>query len=87
MSTLETLAVIAGIVGAFAGIPQIIKIFQRKSAKDISAVTYTVVFFGAIIWILYGWELKNLPLLLSNSIGIIITTTILVGWYLYGREK
>lgn len=87
MINLATLAMITGIIMALAGIPQIIKIFQRKCAKDISPITYFIVFFGAIIWILYGWQIKNLAILSSNGLGMITNATILTGWYLYGRAK
>ena len=72
---------------ALAGVPQIIKIFKNKSAKDISAITYIIVFSGAIVWIFYSLRIKDTPLFLSNCIGMAVNATILVGWYLYGREK
>lgn len=87
MSILESAVTIVGVAMALSGVPQIIKIFQRKSAKDISPTTYITVILGTVIWILYSLQIKNTPLLLSNSIGIIANTTILLGWYLYGRDK
>ena len=37
---LETLATITGVVSSFAMLPQIYRIFRRKSAKGISIWTY-----------------------------------------------
>ncbi|MBS3163383.1 PQ-loop repeat-containing protein [Candidatus Woesearchaeota archaeon] len=54
MTILATLATISGSLMALANFPQVYKIFKRKSAKDISAITYSVYILGAIIWILYG---------------------------------
>lgn len=85
MTILSILATISGSVMALANFPQVYKIFKRKSAKDISAITYSVYIFGAIIWLLYGLEIKSIPVLTSNIIGMIASILILIGWFLYGR--
>ena len=84
---LGTLATIFGTIGAFANIPQAYKIFKRKSAKDISIITYTLVFLGTITWLLYGIQLKDFPLVFSNSVGLIFITLVIIGWFFYGRGK
>ncbi|MDD5133011.1 MAG: SemiSWEET family transporter [Candidatus Nanoarchaeia archaeon] len=85
MSVLSTLATISGSLMALANFPQVYKIYKRKSAKDISAITYSVYILGALIWLLYGLEIKSVPVLISNIIGIIASILILTGWFLYGR--
>ena len=85
MTILSILAGIFGIVAGLANLPQAIKIFRRKSAKDISILTYGILFPGVIIWILYGIELKNTPILLMNIIGGIFIGAVIIGWFLYGR--
>lgn len=85
MTTLAILATISSGVMAFAILPQIIKIFRRKSAKDISAVSYSVFTLGAVIWLLYGIELRSSAVIFSNTLSIVTSITVLVGWFLYGR--
>lgn len=87
MTFLATLTTVVGIAMGLSGIPQVIKIFKRKSAHDIAAVSYLILDLGAVVWVLYGLEIKSLPVVLSNGIGIIISTIILIGCYLYGRTK
>ncbi len=87
MTLLSTLATIFGIVSGLANIPQWIKIFKRKSAKDISVITYLLFFIGTIIWIFYGIEINELPVILSNIIGGINIFIVIIGWFLYGRNK
>lgn len=84
MTILAVSATTAGIAMALSGVAQAIKIYKRKSAGDISVLTYAILIFGAIIWILYGIEIKNFPIILSNSIGFFISGFILIGWFLYG---
>lgn len=87
MTILYILATIFGIIGGLANFPQVIKIFNRKSAKDISITTYTIIFVGTTIWILYGIEIKNMPLIIGNTFGAVTVLLVIIGWFLYGRSK
>lgn len=86
MSLLETVATVFGVVSGLANFPQAYKIFRRKSALDISITTYVILFVGAIAWTLYGVEIGNFPVTLSNFLGTITVGLVVVGWFLYGRE-
>lgn len=66
---LETLATVSGIVSSFAMLPQIHRIFKRKSAKDLSIWTYAYMLVAGI----------------TNLIGNLARIGIIVGWILYGR--
>ena len=87
MTLLSILATIFGTIGGLANLPQWIKIFKRKSAKDISIITYSLVLLGSITWLLYGIEMKNFPLIISNVFGAINVGLVVVGWYKYGRKR
>jgi len=87
MSILSILATISGSVMALASIPQIYKIFKRKSAKDISALSYTFFVSGGLIWLLYGIELNSSAIILSNTLSVTTSIFVLVGWFLYGRAS
>lgn len=87
MSLLSIVATVVGIFMALAGFPQAIKIYQRKSAKDISVLTYVIIDIGAIVWILYGLELNNFPIIISNILGFMTSTLILMEYYYYGRTR
>jgi MtN3 and saliva related transmembrane protein len=82
---LEALATITGVVSSFAMLPQIYRIFKRKSAKDISIWTYLYMFAAGVIWILYGFNIQSFPIWFTNLIGSLTMLGIVVGWYLYGR--
>jgi len=83
MSILSYLASIAGVSMGLSSIPQIYKIFTRKSASDISKITHIIIVIGALIWMLYGFEITSIPIILSNFIGIITNARILIGCYWY----
>ncbi|MBR9692021.1 hypothetical protein GOV06_04485 [Candidatus Woesearchaeota archaeon] len=87
MTILSILATIFGVVNGLANFPQIYKIFKRKSAYDISVVTYIALTIGSFIWILYGIEIMNFPILIMNGLAFIEFIIILIGCYFYGRKK
>ena len=82
---LETLAAITGVLSSFAMLPQIYRIFKRKSAKDLSIWSYLYMLVASGIWILYGFNIQSFPVWVSNLIGSLTMIAIIVGWYLYGR--
>ena len=87
MTILASLASVSGTVLGLSGVPQVLKIFKTKSAKDIAPSTYLIVETGSLIWILYGVELKNFPIVLANILGFATTTLVLIGYWLYGRKR
>lgn len=86
MTLLSILATVFGALGGIANFPQAYRIFKRKSAKDISITTYSFLFLGTIVWILYGIELGNIPVIITNVLGAINIGLVIIGWFLYGRE-
>ena len=82
---LESLATITGVVSSFAMLPQIYRIFKRKSAKDISIWTYAYMFITGIIWVLYGLNIRSNPIWVTNLIGSLALVGIIIGWFLYGK--
>jgi len=87
MTLLAILAAISGSVMTFASLPQIYKIYKRKSAKDISAISYSFYVLGGTIWLLYGIELNSYAVILSNSLSVATSIPVLIGYFLYGREN
>lgn len=85
MTILSTLAMVSGIAGTFAFVPQVYRIFKRKSAKDISIASYLFLLITGIIWVLYGLEIKSLPIVIPNILGNLIIVFLIIGWFLYGR--
>jgi len=66
------------------GFPQALKIFKRRSAKDISIASRLFLFIGGWIWLIYGFLLPSFPILISNIFGISAETLVIVGFYKYG---
>lgn len=85
MTLISILATIFGTISGIANLPQAYKIFKRKSAKDISIITYSFLFVGAVIWIFYGIEIKEFPVIITNILGTINIGLVILGWFMYGK--
>ena len=83
MTILSYLAGKMGVAMGLGVIPQAYKIFKRKSAKDISGSMYIILTIGMFIWILYGLETGDKPVIIAYSTGFLGYLSVLVGWFLY----
>lgn len=83
MAILSWLATFFGILIGVGNFPQAFRIFKRRSSGDISVFSILIFFFGAIIWTLYGIELNNFPVVITNGLAVISLFFVLLGWFLY----
>lgn len=82
MSPAEYLGIVAGIFTTFAVVPQIMRVYKLKSAREISLIFTTSLLVGIIIWLGYGIMLGLYSIIIWNSIGIVLN-----GWLLFAKLK
>ena len=87
ITLLALLATVTGTIMAVSGIFQSYRIFKRKSAGDVSIITYSILTAGGLVWILYGMEISNFPIIITNTVGFFVAASIVFGWFLFGREN
>ena len=81
----EYLGFLAGVLTTFCYVPQLIRVFQLKSAKEISMLFTILLLIGVVIWLCYGIFLALTPPILWNSIGVVMVATLLYAKLRYGR--
>jgi len=75
--TIELLGLVAGLVGACAYAPQAVKIWREKSARDVSALSYTMVLVGNLLWIGYGVLRAAPSIVIWNVVAALIAIFVL----------
>jgi MtN3 and saliva related transmembrane protein len=85
MTLLAYLASFFGVAMAISNIPQAYRIFKRKSGGDVSIITYSMLTIGSLVWLLYGIELRQFPIIVSYGIGILSCLTVAVGSVVYRK--
>lgn len=74
----EVVGLVAGFVGAFAFAPQAFKIVRDRDASSVSALTYAMVFAGALLWGAYG-VLRGAPsIMLWNAVAAGLAAMVLI---------
>lgn len=81
----ESLGLVAGALTTFSIIPQIIRVFKLKSAREISVLFTTALLVGIVCWLAYGILLDLTPLIIWNSIATVLMVTLLYMKLRYGR--
>lgn len=64
---------IYGVVGALGGAAQALKIRKRKSSDDVSLLFFFIYGFGYVVWLVYGLVFKDVPLIVVDTVGIMVT--------------
>jgi MtN3 and saliva related transmembrane protein len=82
----EYLGYAAGVLTTFCYVPQIIRVFKLKSAREISFLYTFFLLSGVIIWLLYGIFLHLVPIILWNAIGFVMVGLLLFAKLVYGRR-
>ncbi len=70
-----------GFVAAFlttiAFLPQVLRTYKTKSADDVSILMLLMFISGLCFWIIYGSKLHSLPVVIANTITLILNSSIL----------
>jgi len=85
LSLIEPLGLIAGLLVTFSMVPQLIRVFKLRSAREISLLFTTSLLLGLIAWLVYGLSLGLLPVIIWNAIGAAFAATLLYAKLKYGR--
>ena len=82
MSYLTRLGLTAGFCTTIAFIPQVMKTWKTRSAKDLSLAMFVVYLAGILLWLLYGVLLGDIAIVLANA-----ATSVLAGSVLYFKLR
>ena len=58
-------------------LPQVIKTWRSKSAKDISTAMLMVLATGVLLWLIYGIYLNEFPIIIGNAVTFILACILL----------
>ena len=75
----------AAILTTVAFLPQLIKTLKTKKADDVSLVTLIMFLSGLLSWMIYGYEISSLPILIANFITFILNLLILISKIKYSK--
>jgi uncharacterized protein with PQ loop repeat len=82
--TLLTRTVLAiAIIEPMLTIPQIYEIWVNNNAGGVSPLTWGLYTIPAIVWLMYGMQLKDKPLMISSTLWIGMELMVFTGSLMY----
>lgn len=76
MNITDLLGSLAGALTTISFIPQLIQVVKTKSTKDISLPMFVIFSLGVLCWLIYGYFLKSIPVMISN--GTVLTLSMII---------
>ncbi|MEO6829533.1 MAG: SemiSWEET transporter [Acidobacteriaceae bacterium] len=74
----------AGIVGTVAAVlttislvPQLLRVWSRRSAKDVSLGMFLLFSVGVLLWFFYGVMIHSVPVEVANGVSFVFALAIL----------
>ena len=75
---ITNLGLLAGAITTAAALPQVVKTYRTRHARDISIWQPILLNVGMLLWLFYGICLRDLPLILANAISILCYTLLII---------
>ena len=60
------IGLIAGLLTSIAALPQVVKTWRSRHARDLSIWQPLLLSFGVALWLIYGMLIGDTPLILAN---------------------
>lgn len=79
MKRIEILGLIAAAFTTSSFFPQVYKAWKEKSTKGISLTMYVAFLIGVILWLIYGYYINSISMIIANTVtlGLVITVIVL----------
>jgi MtN3 and saliva related transmembrane protein len=76
-SVLNAIGSVAAFCTTISLFPQLLRVWRRKQADDISLLMFVVFSFGIAGWLTYGLCILSLPMILGNGLTLVQAVAIL----------
>ncbi len=83
MDLIQLLGYLAGFTIAISLIPQVIKAWKTKSTKDISIIWNLIYISGLLMFLVYGFGIKQVPILVAGTIETLLAISLITAKLIY----
>lgn len=87
MEPITLLGLAAGAITTISFVPQVLKTWRSKSAKDVSLGMFGLFAAGIILWIIYGFYTRSMPIIAANTVTLALVFVIIGLKFKYGQEN
>ncbi|MCU0896492.1 MAG: SemiSWEET transporter [Burkholderiales bacterium] len=87
MTTADAIGLLAGVLTTLAFVPQVIRVWRTRSARDLSLASFAIFTVGVALWLVYGIAVGALPVIVANAVTLVLAGAILVMKLAFDRAK
>ena len=77
MDPVKLLGLVAGTLTTIAFVPQVVRTYRTRSAKDLSLNMFLIFCVGTICWLIYGILIRDVPVMIANSVTLVLAVVLL----------
>ena len=77
MNSIQLLGLLAGSLTTAAFLPQVVKTWKSRSAKDLSLGMFSIFCLGVSMWLVYGFPVNDIPVIAANMLTLLLASTLL----------
>jgi MtN3 and saliva related transmembrane protein len=77
MSIVSFLGLLAASLTTISFLPQVLKTWKSRSAKDLSLGMFLTFTLGVALWLVYGVMITDWPVILANVVTLLLASTLL----------
>ncbi|MFV0606686.1 MAG: SemiSWEET family sugar transporter [Niabella sp.] len=85
MNGVDILGYAAGAITTLTFLPQVIKTFREKSARDVSLNMFLIAAVNEVMWIVYGVLKNDMVIILTNVVVLLMSLTMIFFKIKYGK--
>ncbi len=74
----DTIGFISAALTTVAFIPQVVRVWKTKSARDVSLGMYALFNTGVAMWLCYGLLIESWPVIAANSITLLLAGAVMI---------
>jgi len=83
MDFMEIVGIVAGLCTSSSIIPQLVKTIRTRKAGDVSLIMFIVLLTGNSLWVYYGIDKGDVPIIATNILSILLNVAMLVCKFKY----
>jgi MtN3 and saliva related transmembrane protein len=84
--TVTWLGLVAGTLTSIAVVPQLVRTFRTRHARDLSIWQPLLLMTGMVLWLLYGICIRDLPLVAANGFSLVCYLLLVIMKIVFDRE-
>ncbi len=73
----QFIGLLAGFCTTIAFLPQVIKTWRSRSAKDLSLGMFSLFCLGVLLWLIYGIRVSDTPVIVANLLTLLLASSLL----------